>query len=690
MRKSSIIKVLPLILCSVIYVSCSEECPECPEDSTPKLAVSVDTLDFGNNLITKNLYIVNRGDGSLSWNLSRDSTWIGLGDTTGSVGEEVDTITVTADRTGRLAGDYSGIIAITSNGGSDAVTCIMTVPTEPTLAILTDSLDFGYMDSAKYLYILNTGKGTLNWSMTMDSSWLSIDQSSGTISTEVDTISITVNRSAKDPGTYVENISITSNGGSDSVKCVMTIPGYTDLLVSTDSLDFGDSETQLTFNISNAGSDTLYWLIDVDSTWLNIDAYSGTTTTEIDSITVIVDRTGKAPGDYFENVIVYNGNNVNDRDTITASMNVPAVPILSASTDSLDFGTIDSISIFNISNSGSGSLSWNLAADSSWITLEPTSGTTTTESDPITVTVNRYLYGMLPDIYSGNIIANAGGFYDTIKVVTEVPLGKIAFQSNRDGDYDIFVMNEDGSYPINLTNNDIDDSHTHISIDGKKVVYRSLIGTDSLELFIIDVDEPGTPVQLTYHGALVGDPRISPDGTKVLYYANYEGNNEIYWINTNGIFPPDPNLTNNIGQDYDPIWSPDGSQIMFVSDRDGGDDDIIVMDFAGGPATNLTNSYSSNDFTPSWSPDGNKIAFCSDRDGNYEIYTMNADGTNIVRLTFDSASDTDTWWSPDGSRIVFQSDRDGDTDLWIMNDDGSNQQNMMNNTWLDVQPSWSR
>src|ERR1044072_4457908 len=52
-----------------------------------------------------------------------------------------------------------------------------------------------------------------------------------------------------------------------------------------------------------------------------------------------------------------------------------------------------------------------------------------------------------------------------------------------------------------------------------------------------------------------------------------------------------------------------------------------------------------------------KIAFDSDVDGNYEIYAMNADGSNQVRLTNNSASDLEPSFSPDGSKIAFISDR---------------------------------
>ena len=103
-----------------------------------------------------------------------------------------------------------------------------------------------------------------------------------------------------------------------------------------------------------------------------------------------------------------------------------------------------------------------------------------------------------------------------------------------------------------------------------------------------------------------------------------------------------------------PSWSPDGSQIAFDSDRDG-NWEIYVMDADGSNPTNLTNN-AADDQRPAWSPDGSKIAFHSNRDGNLdEIYVMDADGSNPIRLTNNTDNDHCPSWSPDGSKIAFRS-----------------------------------
>ncbi len=90
----------------------------------------------------------------------------------------------------------------------------------------------------------------------------------------------------------------------------------------------------------------------------------------------------------------------------------------------------------------------------------------------------------------------------------------------------------------------------------------------------------------------------------------------------------------------------------------------------------------------SWSPNGTKIVFRSDRTGAGDIYVANADGSNPVRITTDPSQESHPSFSPDGTKIVFTR-KDPDDEIFVMNADGSDPQRRTNNTITDAGPDWS-
>jgi WD40-like Beta Propeller Repeat len=123
-------------------------------------------------------------------------------------------------------------------------------------------------------------------------------------------------------------------------------------------------------------------------------------------------------------------------------------------------------------------------------------------------------------------------------------------------------------------------------------------------------------------------------------------------------------------------------------DSIAGHEEIYLVKANGTGLVRLTTNTAS-DAQPAWSPDGGKIAFATTRDGNWEIYVMDAGGQNPVRLTTAPAADRSPAWSPDGSKIAFTSDRDGNAEIYVMDTDGSNPVRLTNHAAHEADPAWS-
>jgi Tol biopolymer transport system component len=133
-------------------------------------------------------------------------------------------------------------------------------------------------------------------------------------------------------------------------------------------------------------------------------------------------------------------------------------------------------------------------------------------------------------------------------------------------------------------------------------------------------------------------------------------------------------------QDFD-------QKILFSSNRDG-NWDIYKMNANGSQLINLTN-HPADERGPAWSPDGNRIAFFSNRDGNKEIYIINEDGSEPERLTHSLASDTWPAWSPDAKKLLYVSGHENQRDIYVIYLDDLIQINLTRTNLADeMDPAW--
>jgi Tol biopolymer transport system component len=269
--------------------------------------------------------------------------------------------------------------------------------------------------------------------------------------------------------------------------------------------------------------------------------------------------------------------------------------------------------------------------------------------------------------------------------------GKIAFNSTRDGNWEIYSMNADGTSQTRLTTNTAFDEFPSFSGDGTKIAFDST-RDGNYEIYSMNADG-NSQTRLTNNVAVDQYASWSPDGSKIVFSSDRDGNLEVYVMDADG--SDQVRLTNNAALDAGAMFSPDGTKIAFASTRDGGDLEVIVMNADGSGQTNITNN-AVQDSLPDWSPDGTKFAFFRSGGvgGFYDIFVMNADGSGATNISNITGDDQSPGWSPDGTKIVFDSLRDGDQEVWSMNADGSSPVQLTSNPapsdfaadWQSTQP----
>jgi TolB protein len=277
--------------------------------------------------------------------------------------------------------------------------------------------------------------------------------------------------------------------------------------------------------------------------------------------------------------------------------------------------------------------------------------------------------------------------------------GRIAFSTNRDGNYEIYVMNADGSDQRRLTNSPYEDRGPTWSPDGTRIAYSTVL-LNSSEMYVMNADGSDRR-RLPSQGG--GNPSWSPDGTRIAF-TRYELAGDIWVMNANGSDLLRLTATGNTVSVFGQDWSPDGSHMVCVVNtqarqpldelttirlldlkRVAGDepaslDDLPILAQVGEQV---------ND-EPAWSPLGSEIAFSAVVDDHRHIYVVNADGSKLRRLVPEGDADAFVpGWSPGGRRIAFQYSPDQQWDIYVMNADGTGLQRLTTHAANDTEPVWA-
>jgi TolB protein len=271
------------------------------------------------------------------------------------------------------------------------------------------------------------------------------------------------------------------------------------------------------------------------------------------------------------------------------------------------------------------------------------------------------------------------------------PSGKIVFacqvyyQEQHD---QICLVNADGTGYRQIT----DDStaeyfYPSFSPAGDSVVFVSN-HTGSFEIYEMDLQ--GVMHQLTIGLGDLFAPEISPDGSLIAFTCNNSKQLSAVWVmNRDGsdphrVFGPTP------AEGWDPTWSPDGKQILFAS-RSNGNAQLFIVNLDG---TGLRQVTHMDDLRgrSDWSA-GDEIVTYAGVPWHRELYTMNIDGSKVMKVTPEGGNSQGPSFSPDGKWVAFTAyfdnfhNPDG-CEIYVMNLDTSVISRLTFNNYCDYQPRW--
>lgn len=210
------------------------------------------------------------------------------------------------------------------------------------------------------------------------------------------------------------------------------------------------------------------------------------------------------------------------------------------------------------------------------------------------------------------------------------------------------------------------------------------------EFDIYSIDKDGSNLKKLFASpGYDAEATISPVGDKIVFTSTMTGDPEIYTMNLDG--SDVKRLTHQKGYDGGPFFSQDGRKIVFRASRPKSDEElaayedlvnenlvrptnleIYTMNADGSEIVQITNNGAAN-FAPFFHPDGKRIIFCSNMDAtnkrNFDLYIINIDGTGLERVTFFHEFDGFPMFTKDGKKLIFCSNRNnrkpGDTNVFI-------------------------
>lgn len=368
--------------------------------------MSFSATEGGANPKEQVLRITNVGTKILNWQILEDCSWLNATPISGVSSGQENEIVVNVDITSLNFGSYDCQLLISS---TDAINSpiIVNVGLDIQVPIIEISKNGciyetyygnGNPDDQSFT-IRNSGVEILDWSISYDCDWLTINPISGRSNGEENVVNLSVETAGLIPDSYNCDLTIVSPWASNSPQVVsIVLDVYEPIIeIAPFCIEFiapggqRDPNDQI-MNIRNSGTGILSWTIVEDCTWLEVHPTNGNSTELFDEVILSADVNGLTPGIYQYSLNVIDNNAPNSPYIIPITLHV-SEPYLEPTTRDLDFfaninNSSPSDQILLIMNAGGGSLLWEISENCSWLQASPSNGITDSETDEVIITVD--------------------------------------------------------------------------------------------------------------------------------------------------------------------------------------------------------------------------------------------------------------------------------------------------------------
>ncbi len=267
---------------------------------------------------------------------------------------------------------------------------------------------------------------------------------------------------------------------------------------------------------------------------------------------------------------------------------------------------------------------------------------------------------------------------------------KIYFVSSRSGAKEIWAMDYDGQNQHPVTHLGTVSLSPRISPDSSRLAFASLDSRGwAVRMYSLDLGRT-----VNFPAGVAGGSNLTPawsaDGERLAFSSSRSGDSEIWVSDANG--GNLHSITSMRGPNVAPTWNPrSNAQIAWVSGTTG-EPQIYTMDQDGANVMRMTDTGYA--ISPSWSPNGQFLTFSWNRKygpgapGGQDIYVMDISSKRWLQLTHEAGSNDYPSWAPDGRHIVFERTMGKRVDLWTMLADGT-EQHQLTETGNNFMPNWS-